>query len=308
MRRLLSLAAVLTLCLWQPATAQQVSDPAADLSVAAPAFTLGQGPRLVLDDGHHNFHTAQGRFAPFAAVMRNDGFVVEGSGGPLTAASLSGVRVLVVANALNPENDGRWSLPTPSAFTPEEIALIRAWVEDGGSLLLIADHMPFAGAAQDLAGAFGFEFYNGFAQRKPPGGQDIFRLIDGSLKADVVTRGRNPGETVSKVRTFTGSAFSLPPQARPILVFPKGYRSLEPDVAWEFGASTPSRDIAGAAQGAVMTAGKGRIAVFGEAAMFTAQLSGPTARPMGFNANGAEQNKQLMLNVMHWLAGELPAQ
>jgi len=308
MRRLLSLAAVLTVCLWQPATAQQISDPAADLSVAAPAFAQGQGPRLMLDDGHHNFHTAQGRFAPFAEVMRNDGFVVESSGGPLTAARLAGVRVLVVSNALNPANDANWSLPTPSAFTPDEIATIRAWVEDGGSLLLIADHMPFAGAAQDLARAFGFEFHNGFAQRRPAGGQDIFRLSDGALKADVVTRGRNAGETVSKVRTFTGSAFSLPPQARPILVFPKGYRSLEPDVAWEFSGSTPSRDIAGDAQGAVMILGKGRIAVFGEAAMFTAQLAGPKARPMGFNANGAEQNKQLMLNVMHWLAGELPAQ
>ena len=35
--------------------------------------------------------------------------------------------ILVIANPLNPRNAGsNWSLPTPSAFTPEEIALISA--------------------------------------------------------------------------------------------------------------------------------------------------------------------------------------
>jgi hypothetical protein len=50
-----------------------------------------------------------------------------------------------------------------------------------------------------------------------------------------------------------------------------------------------------------MKVGKGRVAVFGEAAMFSAQLDGPR-QPMGMNAPGAEQNHQLLLNVMHWLS------
>ncbi|MGB0915797.1 MAG: hypothetical protein ACPGVI_06975, partial [Crocinitomicaceae bacterium] len=40
----------------------------------------------------------------------------------------------------------------------EEITFIKNWVKKGGKLVLIADHMPFAGAANDLAKAFGFEF------------------------------------------------------------------------------------------------------------------------------------------------------
>ena len=50
-----------------------------------------------------------------------------------------------------------------------------------------------------------------------------------------------------------------------------------------------------------MKVGKGRVAVFGEAGMFTAQLAGPKQRPMGMNAPEAKQNHQLLLNVMHWL-------
>jgi hypothetical protein len=46
---------------------------------------------------------------------------------------------------------------------------------------------------------------------------------------------------------------------------------------------------------------KGSVAVFGEAAMFSAQLAGPTKQKSGMNAPGAEQNHQLLLNVIHWL-------
>lgn len=52
-----------------------------------------------------------------------------------------------------------------------------------------------------------------------------------------------------------------------------------------------------------MAHGRGRVAVFGEAAMFTAQVTGPERQPMGMNAPGAEQNAQLLLNVLHWLSG-----
>jgi hypothetical protein len=50
-----------------------------------------------------------------------------------------------------------------------------------------------------------------------------------------------------------------------------------------------------------MKVGKGRVAVFGEAGMFTAQLTGKKGT-MGMNAPEAEQNPQLLLNVMHWLS------
>jgi hypothetical protein len=57
-----------------------------------------------------------------------------------------------------------------------------------------------------------------------------------------------------------------------------------------------------------MPVGKGRLAVFGEAAMFSAQIMRGGNPPFrgGFNAKGAEQNKQFILNLVQWLAGILP--
>jgi hypothetical protein len=75
--------------------------------------------------------------------------------------------------------------------------------------------------------------------------------------------------------------------------------------AWTWDQSTPRVPVGGWSQGAVMRAGEGRVAVFGEAAMFTAQLRGPDRVPMGMNAPYAAGNHKFLLNVSHWLSGLL---
>ena len=134
------------------ALAQQVPDLAYKPPLPRPAYESGNGPRVAIDEAHHNFHTANGRYKPFADLLRRDGYRVDGLGKPLLSDSLEGADVLVIANALNERNVEDWSLPTPSGLMADEIAAVRAWVEKGGSLFLIADHMPFPGAASDLAG------------------------------------------------------------------------------------------------------------------------------------------------------------
>jgi hypothetical protein len=44
--------------------------------------------------------------------------------------------------------------------------------------------------------------------------------------------------------------------------------------------------------------------MLGEAAMLSAQIAGPQRQPMGMNVPGSD-NKQLALNIMHWLSGAL---
>jgi hypothetical protein len=78
-----------------------------------------------------------------------------------------------------------------------------------------------------------------------------------------------------------------------------------PQVAWQFSRLTPRLAGAGMLQGVVLTHGRGRVAVFGEAAMFSAQIAGPQRRPMGMNDPAAPQNAQFLLNVLHWLSGVL---
>src|SRR5690606_8788120 len=120
-----------------------------------------------------------------------DGFRVTALDTAFSAESLRGFDVLVIANALNEANHERWAMPVPSAFTADEVEALTNWVAHGGSLLLIADHFPFAGAAADLAAAFGFEFVNGFALTTPADGADIFKLQSGTLRDHAITRGRN---------------------------------------------------------------------------------------------------------------------
>lgn len=213
------------------------------------------------------------------------------------------MKILVVANALNKKNIEDWSLPTPSAFTEVEIQAVVDWVKKGGSLFLIADHMPMPGAAESLAAEFGFKFYNGFAQHRSKRGSDIYSVKNKNLKINKITRGRNQSEIIDSVATFTGQAFQIPQNAQPILVFDSNYIMRLPETAWEFNDNTKQIEIAGFCQGAILKFGKGRVAVFGEAAMFTAQLSGNNK--FGLSAPEASQNLQFLLNIIHWLDGIL---
>jgi hypothetical protein len=306
--RILAALALCAACLGSaPVWSAQIGDPNADVSVTAPAFAKDKGPLVAIDAGHENFHTIDGRYGPFARLLSNDGFRVTGRTGAFTRESLKDTSILVIANALNPANRDAWTLPTPSAFTPDEIEVVKAFVENGGSLLLIADHMPFGGAAADLAQAFGVTYYNGFAFYVPdPQAPEVFTVEQGLVGDDIILRGRAPSAPVTRIMTFTGSAFRAPASARRLLSLGKDHVILTPQTAWVFLPDTPRMPAAGLLQGAALTFGKGRVAVFGEAAMFTAQIDDADPNfKTGFTVPGAESNKQFALNVARWLAGQL---
>lgn len=285
--------------------AQQVPDRAFAPPISSPTFVVGSGPVVLIDAAHHNLHTADRGFLPFANLLRSDGYVVRSGATPFTAELLADVDILVIANPLHVSNTGgNWVLPTPSAFTAAEIAAVRTWVEQGGALLLIADHMPFPGAAATMALAFGAALPNGFAMDSATadGGNFSFRRGDGTLARHPVTAGRSQDEHVDSVLSFTGNAFTWP-GATGILTLAPGTAVFLPDTAWRFSAETPRRSGRGMLQGAVRPVGAGRVAIFGEAAMFTGQRVGPQRVPMGMNAPGAPQNARFVLNLMRWLAG-----
>ncbi len=296
-------AVIMLLIITVPLAAQQRADTTFHPVVENPAFLPGTGPVVLLDAAHHNFHTLEGRFMAFGKVLQSDGYVVRSSSAAFSAATLRGAAILVISNALNERNVEDWSLPTPSAFTPEEIESVRVWVETGGSLWLIADHMPMPGAASDLAAVFGFQFNNGFATDTLSRDVTIFRRSDGSLRDHPITAGRSSSERIDSIRTFTGQAFQADREAEPLCVFRHPMISLMPEVAWEFGVDTRFIPVHGWYQGAVARVGRGRVAVFGEAAMFTAQWAGQGNGWFGMRSPGAEQNQQFLLNVAHWLAG-----
>ena len=280
---------------------QQVADSSFKPVLSSPEYQPGKGPVILIDEGHNNFHTSTGRYMPFARLLRADGYIVKGYGESFSKDIPEEAEILVIANALNELNVQKWYLPTPSAFTPEEIENIRKWVTGGGSLFLIADHMPMGGAAKDLAKAFGFRFTNGFAADTSQPGPATFLRKDNTLVASEITDGRNEKEKVSQVVTFTGQAFTAPEDATPILMFDKRYLLLESDTAWVFDKTTKYTNIDGWLQGAFMKYGKGKLVFFGEAAMFTSQLAGPNRTQVGMTSPYAPENQRLLLNIIHWL-------
>jgi len=278
---------------------------------------------VLVDDAHFNTHTLDGRYQSLARIARRDGYQVRAHSEPFSAKSLRRARVLVVANALaesdrrrEPPEPTHWSLPTPSAFTSDEIQAVRDWVERGGALLLLADHMPFAGAASKLASEFGIRFDNSFAvderlerELGTPGAAIatvmVFRRAEGGLPDHPISNGRDPQERVDQVATFAGHAFRPDPLFQPLLVMPPSTVSLSPRVAWQFPPDTPRMQAGGWWQAAVRRFGRGRVAVFGETGLFGVQNTDTDGAPVGLNAPEAAQNPQFLLNLLHWLSGLL---
>ena len=266
---------------WSPMAAQQIVDEAFRPPIATPAYSPGRGPVVLVDESHGNF-SSTGRYRPFADLLQRDGYDVRGSPGRVTAELLDSIRVLVTVNA-------------KEAFTAQEVSEIKEWVRAGGAILLIVDHPPVVEPTGDLAAALGIQLRSiGAVDPKIPDETLVFRRSDGTLLDHATTAG------IDAVATFSGSCFRLSASAVgwPLLVLGPGV----------YGYSRP-RDpapvpLSGELQGAVLEFGMGRVGMFAEAAMFSAQVWGPQREPMGMNAPVAAQNAQFLLNVAHWLTGE----
>ncbi len=298
-----------------PATAQQVVDQGFSPHVDHPAWA-SDGPTVVIDEAHRNFHTAAGRYAPFTALLRADGFRIARGVTPFTDDGLKGVKLLVIANAGSA--DGRDT--TEPAFTEAETAAVERWVSAGGSLLLIADHAPFGTAARGLAERFGVGMGAGFAFH--PEGRTVnpqleFSRGDRTLGDHPILDGRSPAERVETVHSFTGQSLIPPPGATPLLILRREDREtparatlqtlrrrLDAGENVDVVLNALSVPVGDRVQGLALTHGEGRVVVLGEAAMLSAQVvrsPDGSERPMGMNAPGS-QDQQFALNILHWLA------
>jgi hypothetical protein len=283
------------------AFAQQQPDLEFNTSVEKPAYKKG-GPRVMFDEAHHNFHTTEGRYKPFVDLLINDGYHVVRNRESFSKTRLSGFKILVISNALGAEDsddDGA----DKSAFNDDEIQAVQDWVKGGGSLLLIADHAPFGGAAAALASRFGVDMSKGFTfdQQNAVAGNPTHLLFsrDNKLLGNhPIIEGRNEHERINSLRSFTGQSLKGPGDSVAILKLS--------DTATDSPSGDPktAASAAGRAQALAVKFGKGRVLVQGEAAMLSAQVAEAERRPMGMNVPGYD-NKQYVLNVMHWLSGIL---
>jgi len=291
---------LLVFILFATSKAQEIADPEFKAVVDQPAFTKNF-PRVLFDEGHNNYDTRMGGYKPFADLIVLDGYQVVLGRKFFSKESLDTFKVLIIANALGAEDRDDPDAAKP-AFADNECDAVRDWVKAGGSLLLIADHAPFGGAAEILASRFGVEMSKGTTRNnatepKDPGWISYSR--DNKLLLDhPITSGRNDTEKINRVMTFAGQSLKGPEGSSTFLKLP--------DTAVETLPAVPEKEIsaAGRAQGIALKFGKGRVVVLGDSGMLSAQVSGRERAPHGLNYPGVD-NKQLALNIMHWLSGVL---
>jgi hypothetical protein len=282
-----------------------------------PTFAPGKGPIVAIDEAHRNTHTfGTASFRGLVELLQGDGYRVQPLAQALTPSSLTGIDVLVICGP------GGWLTPNES-LNSAEVADLMQWIRNGGSVLLILDHMPAPKNAERLTAALGVSrWHDGYAvviqdsallanivfwrsdsfpagapavgPTGPSGGRG-YQGVDAVLAKHPITDGRTPAERVHRVATFGGSAFQPPSGAEAILTMPKDAVSMTPPPTPGslpvFTASTPRTPVGGLLQGAVIKLGRGRVALFGEAGLFS---GGPAA-----------DNRTFVLNVMHWLTGLL---
>jgi hypothetical protein len=238
-------------------------------------------------------------------LIISDGYRVIVNRNPFNEKSLGTFKIVIIANALGADEMDDEGADRP-AFTEEECKAVHDWVRGGGSLLLIADHAPFGGAAEILAKRFGVDMSKGYTFDSEHSDKDSPSLLlfsrENKLLVDhPITQGRQPHERINYVLSFTGQSLKGPEGSRAFLQLADTAKD-KPD--WN---SSSEVSAAGRAQGIAFKAGKGRVVMMGEAAMLTAQIAGPNKRRMGMNVPGTD-NKQLALNIVHWLSGLLKEQ
>jgi hypothetical protein len=303
MKKLIILSLIVAASTPSISRAQQVADPDFSTKVDRPAYKK-KGPKVLFDEAHNNFHTAGGRYKPFADLITSDGYEVTPNKEKFSAATLKGFNILVISNAMGAAQMNAPTAANP-AFTAEECDAVRDWVRQGGALLLVADHAPVGGATQILGERFGIHMSKqytadeqNFEKETQNPGFIVYTRESGRLADHAITRGRNPSERVNKIIAFTGQSLKGPADSFAFMKLADTAQDLMP------GADSKPVSAAGRAQGIAMKFGKGRAVFLGEAAMLSAQLAGPNKAKFGMNRPGID-NRQLALNIMHWLSGVL---
>jgi len=282
------------------ALAQQSADPHFDARVEKPTFTKNF-PRVLFDEAHYNFDTTNNRYKPFADLLFNDGYHIAVNRQQFTKTSLATHKILVIVNPLGGEDMDDEGADGP-AFTLAECEVVSNWVRGGGALLFIADHTPFASAAEILAKQLGVDMSR--SETTDPANADkefnlpsviVYSRENHQLAESAITNGRSDEERVNRVIVFTGQSLKGPQGSEAFLKLADG-------AAKEIDGKSAS--AASRAQGIAFRLGKGRVVVLGDAAMLSAQVTGSDNQPVGMNVSNID-NRQLALNIMHWLSGIL---
>lgn len=275
-----------------------------DIKVSHPAYKESH-PKILFDEAHFNVHTTGGRSRAFADLISNDGYLVFPGKEKFTPGILKMFDVLVIVSALGANRETDPEGARNPAFTEYECDVVEDWVSRGGNLLLITDHEPTGAAVQNLAKRFGVEMSNGTTMDSSAGnhmkgcdGCMHFSRANELLVEHPITRGRDTSEWIRAVENGVGQSLKGPVKSTAFLKLSETSYDLLP--------GTKKVSAAGRAQGIAFKFDKGRVVVLAEAAMLAGQGPGlgQKFRRWWLDHPGID-NRQLALNIMHWLSGLL---
>lgn len=268
---------------------------------------------ILIDEGHYNFHTINGGYAALADLLRENGYDVSAHKGQFNSSSFKDGNVLIIANPFPNQRDTltkqaaaakepfRWSsVAAQTAFTDDEIEIVKKWIYGGGSLLLVLDHAPHGETGGKLAAAFGVETRN--VETTDSTNRDttvksptlLFTRKKSLLGQHPILNG------IDSVVTYLGESLSGPVNSTPLLILP----STAIDRDWiPTTREYRNRSSLGRTQGIAIEYGKGRIVILGEAGMLTS-TPGNNNNISGSDgiARSDRGNKNFALNVIRWLA------
>lgn len=228
---------------------------------------------------------------------------------PFTTDYLAQFDIVVIITALPFDFTTKVEVTTETTFTEQEIRTLYEWVDKGGSLLVFSEHAPFDQAINPLLSQFGIvssvgTIADGKHHDKSFGrsGWIVYSRENGLLNSEhPIIKGRNESEAVHKLLTFGGSSLTGEDYTNILKLSPSAKNLQHPTGVGPIGM--------GNSQGLAGVIGKGRVVAFGDSNGFTAmrfKLENEASISAGMNTKGYDW-KNMVLNTLHWLSGELPA-
>ncbi|MFK7901331.1 MAG: hypothetical protein AB8B49_00650 [Nitratireductor sp.] len=291
------------------ANAQQVAIEGFSFENQNPAWEQGSGPKVLIDRAVSPY-VQRGSFEPFKILAQTDGYQISYLDENLSKDTLDKLDILVIPNAYTKDFINFSTLDAPSVYTDAQIDEIKNWVQEGGSMLVLADHSPFAGGTIKLAEAFGFTYMTGHTLNKSSLSSRVNVLIDfsrenGLLADHPITNGSTGRQKITHFFAFGGQAIIAAPESTSILTTPDHFETLLGFSASRDFFTAPRLPTGGQSQGAAMEFGKGRVMFMGETGGFTAQILNNT-EAYGFQSEEADENKEFILATLRWLAKFTP--
>ncbi len=293
-------------------------DPAFRPHVENPAYQKN-GPQVLFDEAHFNAYTADERYKAFVQLITRDGYIVSPTRDVFTQEHLRNYDILIIAGARGADGScsqrvwiGLDRCPAAQrAFTVAETDVVRDWVHDGGALLLASDAFPVGTAMKGLATEFGLEITGGQIldwENSYPGSSIEwieFSREKGTLIDHPITAGRGSTERVDRVLTFGSHSVRGAEEPDGFLRLVSPAMELLPGHAQGDTILAKTITVAGSMQGIALQFGEGRVVILGDADALTSQLLPDREKPMGLDFPEGFDNRQLVLNIMHWLSGLL---